>query len=271
MRRWQIISCHFSTHELAASDQYDAFREWASSIAFDLDKANARPDDGFSASSTAFYVGDVIVESSDTTPQRYNRTTRRIRGDQLDHLLFSSYRSGGWECQSRNHDQRGLAGQVGVIDLAQPLAKVQPCREFSSIFVPRKLLEDRLPNLASLHGRALNGPFADMLFEYINCLSRCLPTLVGESGEHLSRAICDMLVVCLDAGRENAEAADVQLKALLMRRAKRYIIQEVRSPDLSIDAIANHLRSLEAHAVPDFRTDWWCRQVHSFCSSRWRS
>ncbi len=235
-----IVSAHFSTSNLPVRDQFDAWRETISFI-FDVENWCEHPAREFGASVDAFQLADIIVAVSRLDSQCYKRSEQRLRRDQIDHLQLSLYRSGGWDCDSIVGPIHGEPGQICVVDLAQPLVSYEPRSEMISVIVPREKLEDRLPGIAALHGRAPTGPFADLLADYFDLLARWLPRLPASSGEELANATCDMLVTCLRPSLANTMVAQPQLDAVLVRRAKRYIERELCSPDLSPNSIAASL------------------------------
>ena len=240
MQQSAIVSSHFSTNGLRASDQFDAWREYISVI-FDVVSRREHSSDGFIASIDAFQLGDILVAVSNLEAQRYIRSTRRIHGDQIDHFQISLYTSGGWDCDSIVGPVHGQAGQICVVDLAQPLVSDEPHSDIITVIVPRDLLEYRLPDISTLHGRSPTGPFAAVLADYFGLLARRLPTLVGENADEMDRATCDMLVACLRPSIANSEIARNQIDAVLARRAKRQIERELTSPDLSVESITKFL------------------------------
>ena len=106
------------------------------------------------------------------------------------------------------------------------------------MILPREMLEDRLPNVAMLHGSAPVGPYADLLADYFELLARRLPSLPASAGDDLARATCDILVACLSPSLANTEAARPQMGTLLARRAKQHIERNLSLPGLSPDSIA---------------------------------
>jgi AraC-like DNA-binding protein len=128
-----------------------------------------------------------------------------------------------------------------VIDLGQTFVADEPHRDLISVFVPRELLEDRLPDLPVMHGRRVAGPCTDLLINYFNLIASSLPGILTQSGEALGKATCDMVVACVKPSIENVEIARPQLEGVLVRRAKRHIQRETKSPALSVETLAHSL------------------------------
>ncbi|GGC68279.1 helix-turn-helix domain-containing protein [Chelatococcus reniformis] len=225
-----VSSAHFST------GQFDAWRE-SIAVVFDVEppvQGGALP---FDANVEAFQLADMVVTDARLGEQRYVRSPARSRSDGMDHFVFNLYRTGGWRAQTAQGEFKGRAGQVSVLDLARDLISDEPTSDLVSLFVPRFLVEDSLPNLSGLHGRAPTGPHAALLADYIDLLARRLPTLPSGHEQALSRATCDMLAACLQPSLVGLEAARPGLELVLLRRAKRFINAHLASAELNSDGV----------------------------------
>lgn len=227
-----IPSTHFST------DNFEIWRE-AVSVAYDVQRQHDKADVSFTAVFDAFQLGDMVVTDARLGEQRYVRSSRQARRDGVDHFVVNLYRSGGWRAQTADGEFEGTAGQVSIIDLSSDLVSDEPECNLVALFVPRSLLEDRLPGISALHGRAPGGPHAGLLADYINLLARRLPTLPSGDEQALSRATCEMLVACLQPTLSSIEAARPGLELVLQHRAKRFIDAHLQSPELNAETICN--------------------------------
>ena len=262
MQQSAIVASHFSTIGLRESDQFDAWREYIS-IIFDVVSQREHSSDGFIASMDVFRLGDILVTVSNREAQRYIRSTRRIYRDQIDHFQISLYTSGGWDCDSILGPVHGQAGQICVVDLAQPLVSDEPHSDIITVIVPRDLLEHRLPDMSTLHGRSPTGPFAAVLADYFALLALRLPSLAGENADGMAWATCNMLVACLSRSAANSELARKQVNAVLARRAKRQIDRELMSPDLSVEKITKSLGVSRRTLYRVFEPTGGIAEIHS--------
>ncbi len=225
-----IPSSQFSTR------QFDIWRD-SIAVVFDVEQRSSDRGNAFDADVEAFQLGDMVVTSAALGEQRYVRSQARLRRDGMDHFVLNLYRTGGWRAQTSRGDFEGTAGQVSVLDLASELVSDEPHSELVTLFLPRSLLEERLPNLGALHGSAPTGPHAILLAEYIDLLARRLPTLPAGEEQALSRATCEMLTACFSPTLAHIEDARPGLEMVLQRRAKRFIEGHLGSAELTVDAI----------------------------------
>lgn len=206
-------------------------------MVFDVERQAPEAGNAFDADVEAFQLGDMVVTSATLGEQRYVRSQARVRRDGMDHFVLNLYRSGGWRAQTSRGDFQGVAGQVSVLDLTSELISDEPPSELVTLFLPRSLLEERLPNLGALHGSAPIGPHAVLLAEYIDLLARRLPTLPAGEEQALSRATCEMLTACISPTLAHVESARPALELVLQRRAKRFIGGHLNSSELTAEAI----------------------------------
>lgn len=229
-----IPSSHFAT------DAFDIWRE-SIGVVFDVARPEHEEASSFSAEVEAFQLGGMVITDASLGAQRYVRSSAQARRDGMDHFVLNLYRTGGWRARTERGEFEGAAGHVSVLDLSRDLISDEPRSDLVTLFVPRSLLEERLPNLGALHGRAPTGPYAALLGEYIDLLARRLPTLPAGAEEALCRATCEMLVACLQPSLVAAEAARPGLELVLLRRAKRFVEVHLKSPLLNVDAICSAL------------------------------
>lgn len=162
-------------------------------VVFDVERPLEDAGTAFEADVEAFHLGDVVLTAASLGEQRYVRSAARVRRDGMDHFVLNLYRTGGWRAQTVRGDFTGTAGQVSVLDLASELVSDEPHADLVALFVPRSLLEDRLPNLGALQGNTPNGPSGVLLAEYMDLLARRLPTLPEGDGQ----ALCQPRARCL--------------------------------------------------------------------------
>lgn len=223
-----IPSLDFST------DEFENWRDFVS-VAFDVE-TDSDPN-RFEARVGTFQLDDLVICNATLGAQRYIRTSERVRKDDVDHFVLNLYRKGGWRAQTDNGEFDGHTGQICVLDLARQLVSDEPESDLVAMFVPRELIEERVPNAGFLHGKAPLGPYGRMLADYMNMLSLRLPQLpVGSEGA-LSRATYEMISACLRPCVAHLDAARPTLELVLRHRAKRFIEDHLHASNLEVDAI----------------------------------
>lgn len=230
MGRSTVPRTEFSTRE------FQVWRETIS-VVFDVERPRDPETKEFRADFQAFQLGDMVVTDARLDEQRYVRKAAQARRDGIDHLVLNLYRTGGWQAQTARGEFRGAAGQVSILDLSCDLVSDEPCSDLVTLFVPRSMLEGRLPNIAALHGSAPVGPHARLLAEYIDMLARHLRVMPDGAQHALNRATCEMIAACIEPSLEHWEVARPGLELVLRRRANRFVETQLASAALSVDAV----------------------------------
>jgi AraC-like DNA-binding protein len=97
------------------------------------------------------------------------------------------------------------------------------------------------PALDAARGRAISTPLGGLLAEYIRLLERQLPGLPDEDAHHLPQAIAAMVAACLAPSIERMTIARGQISASLKDKARRFILQNLRSHKLGTDMLCREL------------------------------
>lgn len=238
MKDQAIPSALFRTADLAAEDQFEAWRERIGVI-FDV-----IPNDiaaGFQAEADAFHLGELVMTRVEFAPQQFLRSERRLRSDMLDHYLVQYYRKGGYVGEVGGNPLEIRPGSVSVLDLAQPLHTHASAAENISLVVPRDVMHSLLPDPGDLHGMVLPDGNAALLVDYLTTLERRLPEMQCLQVAHISRATCDLLAACILPNNANLERASRQIQSIRLEQVRRYIDQNLGSPTLTPESICRSL------------------------------
>jgi AraC-like DNA-binding protein len=87
----------------------------------------------------------------------------------------------------------------------------------------------------------VNTPLGGMLTDYIRLLHRGLPGLPDEDGHQVSQAAVAMVAACVAPSADRMGAALGQINATLKDKARRCILQNLRSPNLGPNMLCREL------------------------------
>ena len=111
-----IPSTHFSTSDLPAADQFDAWRDKIS-VVFDVDRTGGSRSASFEARVDAYMIGDLFIGDSTQGEQAYSVTPTRARAAGMGLFQIALYRSGGYRGDASGNAIEGKPGDVEVLDL----------------------------------------------------------------------------------------------------------------------------------------------------------
>lgn len=221
----------------------DAFAVWRESIAVLFDVRRRAPerngDEDFHATLTTTQLGTMLLGETTASGQIFHRDLQRICADGVDHYFIQLYSFG--EARARFHDtvQTITAGDLLLIDMAQPSSFV--CSDFSNLtlVVPRPMLDARLPQAERLHGRVLprDLPACRLAGETLTLLSQLAPGFGSTILEAAADAVLDLVVRCLSLSSISDPAGAPDHAVATLTSVKRFLEARLGDPALGPDAV----------------------------------
>ncbi|GJE68549.1 helix-turn-helix domain-containing protein [Methylorubrum podarium] len=184
-----------------------------------------------------YHLGELLVGEVRAPAQILERTPRMVAQQGLDHLLLQFYHSG----TSRVEVAWGEA-DVGpntciLFDLAQPATVVAEPVHATNLLLPRALVAESVPNVASLHGHAFDyatDRVSRLFFTCVRELVDCADMLDVHQLPHISQAVAMLGSACLRGRAAARPANEVQLSIAI----RQYIERELGSPRLDAEMLA---------------------------------
>ena len=236
----------FSTDALPREQRFATWRD-SISVLFDVQARAQRGD--FHASVTTIQFGNMLLGETTASAQIFHRDLGRICADGIDHFLIQCYSTGDARARFHETEQAIQAGDVLLIDAAQPSTFV--CSDFSNLtlVVPRSQLDSRLPQAERLHGRVLSRdlPVTRLLAENLRLLRELGPSFGPDTIGSVADAALDLAARCLSlAGAGNPEAAP-DLRVATLTAIKRFIEVRLEDSDLGPDSVLQAFRMSRAY------------------------
>lgn len=235
----------FSTESLLARHRWSTWRETAS-VLFDV----ARPLDEapFMASVEAFHFGPLSFAQTRVTPQRFDRSRRKIARDGMDSYLITLFLDGGYQGAVGTEAVQVRPGDLCILDLGQTVSTRHSATHSLALFVPRDKLDSALPTSGNLHGAVLprDSCLAMMLADQVVALRRRLPDLTTADGPQVADALVELVAACFRPTADSLARARMQVTTAALELIKRYIEQRLTTPDLSPESIAANFRMSRA-------------------------
>jgi len=227
-----IQSTHFSTRDVAATDQFDAWRDTISVI-FDVARIGGPRSTSFEAKVDAYQIGNLVVTDSRQGEQAYSLPPKRTRMTGVDLFQVGFYRSGGYRGDANGRSIAGKPGDVQVLDLAQPMHSVEPASDMVCVFLPREILQGRIGDTDGLHGVDLRGGMGPVLADYLDLLADRLSLIPETDGDEAANETIDIIAACLRPTAKATGEARSAIRKVVLWRAKRLIEINLRSPRLT--------------------------------------
>lgn len=221
----------FDLGQMPVGDRGDAWRK-ANGDHFDMLDLPREIE----ARGRGYDLGRLMFTDTVHPRQTFVRDRARTRRDGVDHLLVSLELTHGFGLETDTRQDVVGVGRVTLFDIARPVTKVALPGRTLCMAISRDFMEEALPGI-DLHGVTLNGAGA-LMAEHIKNLSVHLPHTEQAAAPHIARATVQMLAACALPSAERIERVRPTLAAALVSRAKRYIRDHCRDPELSPDSVA---------------------------------
>lgn len=184
----------------------------------------------------AFQVGDIVLTSYQGGANSYDRSRTRIGRDGQDSFMLQLLLSGGWT--RRDGKARAEAGDIVVMDMAQPQSMLGTDNTTLHLCVPRRLLAPSLTAADEHNMRVVRGtePLAALFRTYLVTLFEQLATLSLEEAEAALRPAVDLAAAAINGGvrEDQVDAVDFAL----VEQIRRYIDAHAGEADLNVETVA---------------------------------
>lgn len=229
----------FSTRSFPASEQFVAWQAYMEPIAELRLPDDMSPVDGFPADHVAWNLGNVLIVQQRVPAHSYLRSLTKLRASPIDHWSLTLLRSGeSWTGVDRQvaHNE---AGKVELRTLGHPFRGRTTDAESIILYMPRELFGDASRIFDVANNSILSGNLANLLIEYVNSVEASLRSLVAEDLAGITRTLRDMITACLSA--VDRKPVTEKQTVGLMERARRYIHENIASPELVPDRLCHEL------------------------------
>jgi AraC-like DNA-binding protein len=141
-----------------------------------------------------------------------------------------------------DNDQLSVpAGVPFVLSLGDFCASERDLDSRLQLHIARDKFNTIGPVLDAARGQTVSTPVGGMLAEYIRLLERQLPNLTDQDALNLPQAIAAMVAACVAPSADRLITARGQISVTLKDKARRYILQNLRSDKLGPDTLCREL------------------------------
>jgi len=232
-------STRFSTHGLTKSRQLDAWQSWYAG-SFEVTALDV-PDRGFAGESEVWKLNGAALVRVSAPPLCAKRTKSLIRRDPTDHWVITIGKRATTSLILENDQISIPAGVPFVLSLGDFFANRRDLDSRLQLNIARDKFSAISPALDAARGRAVSTPLGGMLAEYMRLLERQLPSLTDETAHNLPQAIAAMVAACVAPSADRMTTARGQITATLKDKARRFILQNLRSHKLGADMLCREL------------------------------
>lgn len=232
---------HFSTAVYGSPQQ--AFQRFCELTADICDVTMLGDVADFQVATTTWHLAGALLLENRSSTLKYDRTSLHV-GRGIDHFQVAMYLSGGAEFVQAEHVLHQRAGDVSIIDMAQPnqtrerpgtdgSAKVLTC------MLPRVLVAPAASNTAPLPSLAVFGhdtPYGRLLGDYLLGLRRGGCDLTYGQSQATVQALAQLVLGSSGHGAD-AQAPLHRTKQALQSQVRQFIEQNLGSDSLDVEGL----------------------------------
>ncbi len=128
---------------------------------------------------------------------------------------------------------------IQIVDFAQVESSRASAGASGTLYLPRDLVEDVIPNFSRFHGRVLRDGMAVLFARHVLSMGVHLPHLSATALPHLTQATMEMALACLQSLESGSWEMNSAVVSAMRRRVERYIETQLEEPDISPASVAH--------------------------------
>ncbi len=231
-----VASFHFDTDAYPEPTRFEMWRE-VMAATHDVAPAGTTPDP-FHIQVAMWRLGQLVVTSGQLTPQAFARSSENICRDHIDHFGLFVQGSGTRLCQVGGDTELLRENDIQIVDFAQAEKSLATAGNTGTLYLPRDLVEDVIPNFSRFHGRVLRDSMAALFARHVLSMGYHLPHLPSTALPHLTHATMEMAFACLQSLESGSWEMNSAVVSAMRRRVERYIESQLECPDISPASVA---------------------------------
>lgn len=229
----------FDSRAAPAGEEFDLWHDQMALI-FDVEVIDRARDHGFHGVMDTFHLGSLLLGRCTSVTQRFVRTPRLIGHSGLDLYLIQYIERGGSIGRMGGREMQAHAGDVTIIDLAQPTSTIDKDFSTLTLCIPREMLAPLVSSPDALHGVVLPAasPTGALLGTHLQSLYKAASSLSARDAMAVARGSAAFVAGCLGPALDALDLVLPAMRANRLNTIKRYIEDNLANPELGAVLIA---------------------------------
>jgi AraC-like DNA-binding protein len=236
-----LIPLRFETETLPACEQFQAWHEHMAVLLNTRLPDSVNPDDGFVVRQAVWDLGGMLFLQQAVPAFSYERSPEAVRFSPIDHWQITFLRMGRTWTGINGRVSQNEPGMIGIRSLGHPFNGRSLATDSVSLIVPVDLFADRGGLTMASNNIVLGGHRASLLIDHLSSIESNLHRFTSDdlSGvkERLQEMIFDTVIPLVNYTDSNDRISQIGL----MTRARRFILSNLASPNLTPDALGREL------------------------------
>lgn len=229
-----VPSLKFSTESFRPHEQFDAWCEFSKGMA-NLEATT--PSEGFLARSEIYQLGSTFLTNYTLPSLKIDYGSDAIRRSRLDHWCLGVMTGGKLSVDSHRRGFGAKAGDIALYSYAMPFAGKLDEAEYSSLFFSRDEFWDIADELDRASQLLVMGPMSHIVADFLLSVKSRAHLLTVTDAAAVNAAFGALVRAMVRLTPATLEAARAPIEAIQFDRVRRFIADNLKSPDLTPDTI----------------------------------
>jgi AraC-like DNA-binding protein len=218
----------FSNQAVRLHDQFEAWREWYSSV-FEVIPKNPMAD-GFFGETRLWNLGGFAISRTCASPVDVVRTKGHLRRDPVDHWVISYCERGAHSAVTAGAVLEVPARVPYLWSLGQEFLHERSHVDRVQFILARDTFRDIAPLLDAACGSTLDTPLGRLLGDYMIALGHRLSALTEAELPRLAGAVGAMVAAAVAPSAERVAVARGQIDVGRKERVRQVVRKHLRTP-----------------------------------------
>src|SRR5215472_14664731 len=218
----------FSNQAVRLQDQFEAWREWYSSV-FEVIPKDPMAD-GFSGETRLWNLGGFAISRTSASPVDVVRTKGHLRRDPVDHWVISYCERGAHSAVTAGSVLEVPARVPYLWSLEQEFLHERTHVDRVQFILARDTFRDIAPLLDAACSSTLDTPLGRLLGDYMIALGHRLSALTEAELPRLASAVGAMVAAAVAPSAERVAVARRQIDVGHKERVRQVVRKHLRTP-----------------------------------------
>ena len=225
----------FSTEQFEKKEQFDAWCDFTTTMS-DL-KSVAPVTEGFRGRVTSYHLDRLLLTNFELSPMSFTFTKEIVRKSNFDHWCLSIATKGSALSQSDTGSFRATPGKLVLHSYAKPFVGAMDEISYAGLFFSRDDFWDIADALDQNEHQEVTGPMSSIVGDFILSLNNRIGSLTRTESIAVSEAFGHLVRAMVRQTPDALEEAKAPIAAAQFDRARRFIANNLKSPNLSPEMI----------------------------------
>jgi len=220
----------FTTHAVRTRDQFEAWREWYSSV-FEVIQKDPMGD-GFPGEIRLWNIGGLAISRTIAPSIKILRTKGHLRREPVDHWVISYCPRGAHLAQTAGSEVEVPARTPYLWSLGQEFLHERTHMDRVQFLIARDAFPDVRPLLDAACGSVLDTPLGHLLGDYMLALERRLPDVTQADFPRITKSVGAMVAAAVEPSAARVAVAQQQIDLGRKERVRQAVRRHLRTPTL---------------------------------------